>query len=72
MEVLSLQVLEQGGQMTKNIQTTPPHRLNKQVRDQLKRINSSAFVDVMARQFDYDPKYVLMNNVKPLSSSKHI
>jgi len=58
--------------MTKNIQTTPPHRLNKHIRDQLKRINSSAFVDVMARQFDYDPKYVLMNNVKPLSSSKRL
>ena len=48
----------------KKINKTPSHRLNKKIRDKLKAINTSAFVDVMARQFGYNPRYVLMNNVK--------
>ena len=56
----------------KDANSTPPHKLNKKLRDQLKTINSSALVDVMARQFGYDPRYVLMNNVKPLNSGNRL
>ena len=58
--------------MTKNIQKTPPHKLSNKIRKQLKKINSSAFVDVMARQFDYDPRYILMDNVKPLNKTERL
>ena len=38
----------------------------------MKAINTSAFVDVMARQFGYNPRYVLMNNVKPLNDGNRL
>ena len=56
----------------KKINKTPSHRLNKKIRDKLKAINTSAFVDVMARQFGYNPRYVLMNNVKPLNDGNRL
>ena len=56
----------------KKINKTPSHRLNKKIRDKLMAINTSAFVDVMARQFGYNPRYVLMNNVKPLNDGNRL
>ena len=58
--------------MTNNIKKTPSHRINKKTRDKLKEINTSAFVDVMARQFGYDPHTILMDNVIPLIGIKYI
>ena len=51
--------------MASNIKKTPSHRINKKTRDKLKEINTSAFVDVMARQFGYDPHTILMDNELP-------
>ena len=60
-------------QMTnRKINKTPSHRLNKKIREELKSINTSAFVDVMARQFGYNPRYVLMNNVMPLNDGSRL
>ena len=56
----------------KNIKKTPPHRINKNLRKKLKGINTSAFVDVMARQFGYDPHTVLMDNVIPLNNGERL
>ena len=53
--------------MKNNIKNTPPHRISKKLRLKLKEIYTSAFVDVMARQFGYDPHTILMDNVIPLN-----
>ena len=58
--------------MTNNIKKTPSHRINKKTRDKLKEINTSAFVDVMARQFGYDPHTILMDNVIPLNNGERL
>ena len=58
--------------MTSNIKKTPSHRINKKTRDKLKEINTSAFVDVMARQFGYDPHTILMDNVIPLNNGERL
>ena len=56
----------------KNIKKTPAHRISKKLRIKLKEINTSAFVDVMARQFGYDPHTVLMDNVVPLNDGERL
>ena len=58
--------------MISNIKKTPSHRINKKTRDKLKEINTSAFVDVMARQFGYDPHTILMDNVIPLNNGERL
>ena len=56
--------------MKNNIKNTPSHRISKKLRLKLKEINTSAFVDVMARQFGYDPHTILMDNVIPLNNGE--
>ena len=58
--------------MKNNIKNTPSHRISKKLRLKLKEINTSAFVDVMARQFGYDPHTILMDNVIPLNNGERL
>ena len=58
--------------MKNNIKNTPTHRITKKLRLKLKEINTSAFVDVMARQFGYDPHTILMDNVIPLNNGERL
>ena len=47
------------------IQPTPSHTLNKKTISKLKKVNTTAVIDVLARN-GYDPKYVYMPRVKTM------
>ena len=53
------------------IQPTPDHVLDKATIEQLKRVNTTAVVDVLARN-GYEPHYVYMPNVKTMNPGQRL
>ena len=58
--------------MEKQIFFEPPkHVLSTDIRKKLKKVNTSAFVDVLARN-GYDARHVLMDNIFPLNEGERL
>ena len=53
------------------IQPTPDHVLDKATIEQLKRVNTTAVVDVLARN-GYEPHYVYMPNVRTMNPGQRL
>ena len=53
------------------IQPTPEHVLDEDTREQLKRVNTTAVVDVLARN-GYDARYTYMPNLQTMNPGKRL
>ena len=53
------------------INDTPPQVLDQSTINKLKNVNTTAIIDVMARN-NYDPRYVYMPNIKSMNPGKRI
>ena len=53
------------------IQPTPDHVLDEATREALKRVNTTAVVDVLARN-GYDARYTYMHNLKTMNPGQRL
>ncbi len=57
--------------MTRYVTPTPPHTMDAGLRYSLANVNSTAVVDVLARN-GHEPRYVYMPNIQPLTPGRRI